>query len=1344
MATTTRRTFTWRNGIGRTTSRSSPSTPQAADTPAAAHGATAAADGSLAAAAGDSSAAAGNAPGAHGLPERPNVPHGDPPGSPPEDCFGDGDPWQSLRTPPRTPAPLPPPSPAPSASGSKKYVDYKMDPAPVWGGDMPEKNYKEYYRNLQLWLVEAEARLPSNLIGKRIIDSIPLGSKLSSMLAHLSVPEICADNGHKVILKIIEDAHEYLKDQGLERAFDEAIFKGRRERGQSLTTFLSAKKAAFAELKKQGLDLLETRAGRHLLGHLILRQGSFNQDQRQRLKVVTNGSIDYKDIEIAVQKIFGDKLEEPHHHEPGARRWRSATFWDEEAPEDLDDDDYNGQMADADEQEDQLDILEDLIALNENDEVQLVFFEELPMIMEESDALEALGHNLEDVFYETRERLHQKGKGKSKGKKGKGKSSGKTFMAGNGKGGYLQHRKMLQASRTARGYDHPWQHRQGSRLTLTELKSRTRCHQCKQVGHWSKECPQRSKPPASLRSAPASTSSLSGMSTGFFMQPPKEDGSFLVSQTISEEEQYVEQSSEADAWSFLSFVYLATKQSDGTALVDTAAQHGLVGIEVLKSHEKLLQEKFGLLIQWSNESGGSVRGVCGKEERTQVAYVPIGIGGKSGVLRVQVVPGDIPFLLPAYFLTDLHAVIDMKNCMIMYMKLGVKQTMIRLGTGHVAVSIIEFGKLGFHVPMTFAFSCSQAWSFETVPDWSKISISYAGVADPMGPVAALCAAALCLQFPASLAGGYGDIPNTTVALCSTTGPSPRATREGSLATPSRRASSHCPDFVECNTTYKKVFGCERREIEAIGNHSGSWQISGASAGSIHTLHSREDHPWCQSQCELSEMHQLSTRTDDATGPSQGLAPLERDSGLPGTRLPGCQGQGEDCAEELDFIEPSHEFSGGSASLAAERTGKTPRDAANVSNDGPGADSSRERGGVRLHRRHGDGELDLCTLPGLQSVPSGTGDSSPTSANRRAAVEVRSFPMSTVSGSLGGGVAGGRECDPVPTMSDPWHDPDGGGRSQHVPVRVRDVQVEADGSKAPTDLCQRAPDLRCESSSFPDPQVVGKSHHGILNGWLRGKQGTALWQEGNLRQLLKSFDVDVNSTFCASGYGSEVSGKAPVMTQAVVDRRLVLTQPEPGLWSAVNVTTVPGEVYKFGSKVHYVVLYEFNPDFVNYMVEAEFENELTLTKPHKQELLQHIDLAVGEQAAYWTLWQMEEPDDIVEVYGSIPSQKDAIVELYSQPRIAPEAAARGLKAELSIDLATGYDLKQPEDRQKVRDQLRKRKPRLLVTCPPCTKFSPLQNLRAYPERLEDELDEAVLHVDFSMELLEDQRERSWTP
>ena len=35
-------------------------------------------------------------------------------------------------------------------NGQRKHVDYRMDPAPTWGGDMPEKNFKEYHRNLQL------------------------------------------------------------------------------------------------------------------------------------------------------------------------------------------------------------------------------------------------------------------------------------------------------------------------------------------------------------------------------------------------------------------------------------------------------------------------------------------------------------------------------------------------------------------------------------------------------------------------------------------------------------------------------------------------------------------------------------------------------------------------------------------------------------------------------------------------------------------------------------------------------------------------------------------------------------------------------------------------------------------------------------------------------------------------------------------------------------------------------------------------------------------------------------------------------------------------------------------
>ena len=66
--------------------------------------------------------------------------------------------------------------------------------------------------------------------------------------------------------------------------------------------FLAPKKAAFSELKKQGLDLLETDAGNHLLGHLLLKQGGFTKHQQQRIRVLTDGSIDYRKVEVAIRK----------------------------------------------------------------------------------------------------------------------------------------------------------------------------------------------------------------------------------------------------------------------------------------------------------------------------------------------------------------------------------------------------------------------------------------------------------------------------------------------------------------------------------------------------------------------------------------------------------------------------------------------------------------------------------------------------------------------------------------------------------------------------------------------------------------------------------------------------------------------------------------------------------------------------------------------------------------------------------------------------------------------------------------------------------------------------------
>ena len=106
------------------------------------------------------------------------------------------------------------------------------------------------------------------------------------------------------------------------------------------------------------------------------------------------------------------------------------------------------------------DLFADLARLNDSWEAQMVFHQELPMVMDETEALDTIGNNIEEILLETRDRLaFQKGKGK--GEKGKGKGSARTYGQGfgGGKGSYLEHRRMLQQSRMSRGYDRPWQQR---------------------------------------------------------------------------------------------------------------------------------------------------------------------------------------------------------------------------------------------------------------------------------------------------------------------------------------------------------------------------------------------------------------------------------------------------------------------------------------------------------------------------------------------------------------------------------------------------------------------------------------------------------------------------------------------------------------------------------------------------------------------------------------------------------------------------------------------------------------------------------------------------------------------
>ena len=244
-----------------------------------------------------------------------------------------------------------------------------------------------------------------------------------------------------------------------------------------------------------------------------------------------------------------------------------------------------------------------------------------------------------------------------------------------------------------------------------------------------------------------------------------------------------------------------------------------------------------------------------------------------------------------------------------------------------------------------------------------------------------------------------------------------------------------------------------------------------------------------------------------------------------------------------------------------------------------------------------------------------------------------------------------------------------------------------------------PHLRAEPGAFQNGSF-SNGPLGLSGWWMRSNQHYDF--DETFHNLLDTLDIEQNHTYVTIGNEECVKGIMPVLTSPVISRRVILTRNIVIHWCAMDITNVPGNNYNFGYSMNYVVLYKFTSDFSDYMVDVAFEQETTLAKTSKTELSNSLDDILGDLSTYWTLWETNpEPDNIVDI---LQTKNDALVKLYSPPRIVEAAVTRGLRANLSIDLSTDYDLSLAQGRQHVKDEIRRRKPKLLVTSPPCTKFS----------------------------------------
>ena len=76
----------------------------------------------------------------------------------------------------------------------------------------------------------------------------------------------------------------------------------------------------------------------------------------------------------------------------------------------------------------------------------------------------------------------------------------------------------------------------------------------------------------------------------------------------------------------------------------------------------------------------------------------MGLAGVRGVLEVTVVAEDVPLLIPISLLKALGAVINMPESTIQFWRVQANTVMHSLNSGHLAISVMEFGPKGWQFP----------------------------------------------------------------------------------------------------------------------------------------------------------------------------------------------------------------------------------------------------------------------------------------------------------------------------------------------------------------------------------------------------------------------------------------------------------------------------------------------------------------------------------------------------------------------------------------------------------------------------------------------------------------------